>query len=144
MCSNVKDFTLCSCVEKNEPTIHNKKSRRNKKLQPKIKFKWTIKRYLSTPEKDFIAMGSIAMPRNYLNSWLTNDRVLSKLNNANCFDFDFIPEEKDTLNISQDDNWFNYLSFTYQRGKWIEGIGYDAFDDEIEIIKKGKLKELEN
>ncbi|RYZ18880.1 MAG: hypothetical protein EOO10_25125 [Chitinophagaceae bacterium] len=89
------------------------------------------------------AMGSIARPSHDLGRGLSEQYVLQKLNSESCFDFDYTPQERDSLAIQVDDHWDFYLAFTFQNGQWTIGIGFDAFDDVMKELAEGKLQLIE-
>lgn len=139
MCKSIKDFTLCSCVD--EPVTHNKKRdkrKKNKETTTEKEYYWYILRYIKT--NDTREMGRVIMPSFRLDNGLTEDFVLEKINSQNCFDFDYTPQEKDCLHIYQGKNMGEYMAFTFKNGEWIIGMDYDAFNDELEQIGKGKIK----
>jgi hypothetical protein len=82
------------------------------------------------------------MPSHDIGAGLTEDFVWLKLNLSNCFDFEYAPQESDTLSISIKGKVGTYLSFVYQGSEWKPGIGYDAFSDILEDIGRGKLVKI--
>ncbi|RYE54743.1 MAG: hypothetical protein EOP48_11660 [Sphingobacteriales bacterium] len=141
MCDPIKGFKLCTCV--NEPVVHNKNSRRYKKQNPGKKpevFKWQLLRYVKTEYSG--EMGSVRMPSHDLGRGLTEQYVVQKLNEENCFDFDYTPQERDSLAIQVDDRWDFYLAFTFKNGQWMIGRDFDAFNDVMKELGEGKLKPI--
>ncbi|MBL7730110.1 MAG: hypothetical protein JNM88_02955 [Chitinophagaceae bacterium] len=137
MCHPISGFKLCTCA--NEPVIHNKNSRRNKKnTSNNPVYKWHLLRYERRQPSGEI--GLVKMPASDIGNGLTATAVLEQLNTVNCFDFDYTPQEKDELHIQKDDQWEEYLAFSYQQGKWVAGALSDPFNDVMENIGEGKLK----
>jgi hypothetical protein len=139
MCDKIYDFKLCTCIDK--PAIHNKKSRRNKNKEKQADvYKWTLLRYVETVHSG--EMGRVIMPSKDIGEGLTEEFVLEKLNTANCFDFNYTPQDRDSLKIQLNDRWDKYLAFGYENGKWTIGASFDAFNDVLKDIGKGELKKI--
>lgn len=142
MCEISKNIKLCSClVEGNiAPVIHNKNSRRHKKnkiLDISDAYKWTLYKYIGT--KDLGMEGLLYMPSDKLGEYLTNEMMLSALNNEMCFDFDYQANEGDNLVIYHTERGsYNFLSFIYKNQKW-KVDSYNGFTDMTEKINFGKV-----
>lgn len=63
-------------------------------------------------------VGRAIYPDNDIGHGLDNDWVAFLLNAENCFDFDYAPQEQDTLTIISASNPLDYLSFVYRDGQW--------------------------
>jgi hypothetical protein len=125
MCQTITDFTLCSCADK-------------KTTNPSEYF-WYILRYIQT--NDTHEMGRVISPKESLDHGLNQEMVLIKLNQKNCFDFEYEPQEKDCLHLAQGKKYSgDYMAFTYRNGEWVNGKEYDPFSDEMKEVKAGKLK----
>lgn len=55
-------------------------------------------------------MGRVIMPSSDIGEGLTVEFVLEKLNSSNCFDFDYLPQERDCLKIRLKDRNDKYLA----------------------------------
>ncbi|WP_238178487.1 hypothetical protein [Calothrix sp. 336/3] len=122
--------------------MHNKNSRRYKQEQattPKM-YQWylsTFKRYKSDDEP--IMEGLYELPAADIGKGLTEDWVLLNLNDKNCFDVDYIPQEGDNLVIRDAHKQWVYLSFIFQNGGWERGH-YNPFDTLQTLIIKGEVE----
>ncbi len=83
------------------------------------------------------------MPSHQLNDTLTNEIVLENLNqkDKNCFDFDYIPFEGDSLSIRFDYDekkscLYGFLSFVYENNAWRVGM-HDIFSTTTQLLQKG-------
>lgn len=85
-------------------------------------------------------MGRYRFPGNNVGNGLTSDFVLNELNNKNCFDFEYKPNEGDNLIINKAD-FSSRIEFIFREGKWIEDH-YSPFDHDYEKIDNGKLRPL--
>ncbi|MGB0930151.1 MAG: hypothetical protein ACPGVB_05215 [Chitinophagales bacterium] len=71
---------------------------------------------------------------------------MNKLNNSNCFDFDYQPKENDFLIITEKlieaknyTHSYPYICFSYSENKW--KINYFSdIDIEVEELKGGEIK----
>lgn len=139
MCDFNKGFILCKC---NTPkvVVHNKKSRRNKNTyQEPIEYIWTLYKYLGASER--VERGRYMFPVNDIGNGLSADFVIEELNDRNCFDFEYQPNEGDNLIISKSKSP-SRIEFIFKEGKWIKDH-YSPFDHECEEIDNGKIKEVE-
>ena len=143
MCEPIQGFILCSCF-KDRPVIHHKNSRRHKKKragEPQVKqYNWHLLRYEGTFDSGEV--GRVIMPSHSIGNGLTDEFVQEKLNSGNCFDFDFVPREKDSLMIQEDGVQSPYLGFYFKNGRWEIGYGFSAFDDIMKDFGKGMVKLL--
>lgn len=101
-------------------------------------------------EKDDMMMGEIVMPVESLGGEMTSEYMLQQLNSNNLFDFEYSPSEGDNLEIRKEyiykslrgqsrPDLYDYLSFIYRKGKWVEDH-YDFFTDKTRQIRKGKVE----
>lgn len=101
-------------------------------------------------EKDSGMMGEMILPVDQLDKDLTAHFLIKQLNSRNIFDFDYSPTDGDNLEIREEyiykkvkgeprPDLYNYLSFIFRNGTWIEDV-YDVFNDKIKGFKKGKIK----
>lgn len=136
MCETGKEIKLCTCVPNGmNRIVHNKNSRRFKNL-PK-EFTWTLRKYVG--DSDCMMDGMITFPLDMISEDLTTEKMLVDLNNRNCFDFDYKPNEGDNLQIFTPEKYSRqFLSFIYRNDEWIADF-YDGFRYETEKINHGKV-----
>jgi hypothetical protein len=136
MCDFTNGLKFCTCDPAKGNIRHNKKSRRNKDASgafPK-EFTWILDRYVTT--LDTGEMGRMLMPHGNIGNGLTEEWVLLHLNLENCFDFDYTPEEGDSLKIRDNDDPYLYLSFIFKGNSWIAGVN-TSFDAVYEEKNRG-------
>jgi hypothetical protein len=141
MCETGKNIKLCTCLarENTNTIIHYKNSKRHKKnrlLNPENIYKWTLYRYVGL--KDSAMEGLLYPPSYKLGEYLTNEIVLTGINNETCFDFEYKPNEGDNLVIYIDAESVSFMSFIYRNGQW-KAASYDGFIDKEERINYGKV-----
>lgn len=146
MCEAIDGFMLCSCLNNDKEIKHNKNSRRYKKkldINEKNEYVWSLKRFVGeTSFHEMGEMGRLILPSSDIGNGLTKEFVLKKLNETNCFDFEYLPKEKDGLSIEVKGNFHLYLAFTFINKKWTLEIVSDPFNEVVENIAKGKLKKI--
>ena len=142
MCELDKNLKFCTCIVEKK-VIHNQNSRRNKKLKPEKtnEYIWFLSRFLSHFEP--VMEGMLNMPSHQLNDTLTNEIVLENLNqkDKNCFDFDYIPCEGDSISVKFDgdekrSHLYDFLSFVYENDAWRVGM-HDGFSTTTQLLQKG-------
>lgn len=135
MCDFMEGFKLCTCKHESTPSIHHKKSKRRKRHQAiPLEITWTLYQYLG--KKNHTLDGMAEIPSQILAQQLTVDFVQSQLNQANCFDFDYQPNEGDCLTLRHSGSGF--LSFIFRETKWTID-SYDPFMDATQKILAGKM-----
>lgn len=93
-------------------------------------FKWELNRF----HKPLLSrMGQMSTTRKIFNDTLTEDTIVTFLNSGNPFDFEYVPDEKDTLDIREcfkyihidKDSGFKrpkidakFMHFTFLNGEW--------------------------
>ncbi|CAL2094412.1 hypothetical protein [Tenacibaculum sp. 190524A05c] len=83
-------------------------------------YKWTLERIISTNNSNTIEIDYFpSSSENGLIQTLKTE-IITKLNSCNVFDFDYIPFEKDYLNITNQKNEDEYLNLIFLEGIWIE------------------------
>lgn len=101
---------------------------------------WILDRYIGAKESRLL--GKIKRPDDHIGE-IQKAQVIEAMNQGNCFDFNYEPQEADTLcikNEAKNHNEYKYFSLKYVDGKWIEGMN-DPFGRSItENISKGTLK----
>ncbi|AFZ01645.1 hypothetical protein Cal6303_2672 [Calothrix sp. PCC 6303] len=142
MCDFDKGFILCTCKDKEKPIVHNKNSRRYKQEQaatPKV-YRWylsTFKEYRSDDEP--LMEGEYQLPVTDIGKGLTDEWVLLNLNDRNCFDVDYTPQEGDNLVIRDAYQEWDYLSFIFKNGGWERGH-YSRFSTITTLTMNGEVK----
>lgn len=141
------NIRFCSCDIEDinfrlPPIFIKKKGRLVEKENPKnanipLECLWTLFKFEG--EKEVTELGRFMRPVNELGNGLSSEKVIQKLNNENCFDFEYIAKEGDNLKIHQNYVLSPYLSFIYQKNKWITGY-HNPWSTEISIIHEGKIK----
>ncbi len=152
MCTSEKNLKLCSCAKLKAKPNHQHLSKKAKKKQILENYTttepiWSLHQYVETVDSGM--MGRIMMPSNSLDKELTKEFVLEQLNKGNCFDFEYVPKEKDWLKIEQRyvekeiKNHYrpmtSYLSFIFSDKRWESGL-ISVFDDIYEKYDNGKVK----
>ena len=144
MCEIGKKIKFCTCLGEEDVTRITLSKRLDSFLEDTLPnsmepFTWILYKYLGTEESE--AMGLLNLPSESIGGELTNEYVLSQINNENCFDFNYDPLEGDNLEINFQRNkyWTEFLSFIYRNEKW-EADSYNTFTENIEATNYGKLK----
>ena len=117
--------------------MHNKKSRRirNKQHLP-IEYVWTLYKFIGFREEREI--GRYLFPVSDIENGLTANFILKELNNRNCFDFEYTPNEGDNLIINQVNSHVR-IEFIFRSGKWVEEY-YSPFEHEYGKVENGIIK----
>jgi hypothetical protein len=144
MCDVGKKIKFCSCLTAEDIDVfeaykelkHNLKQTISTSMQP---LTWTLYKHLGHEASALVGM--LKMPSTELLNSLTNEYVLSQINNSNCFDFDYAPSEGDNLKIEQQRNEYSseFLSFIFRNGKW-RADSYYTFTERIEAFNYGKVE----
>lgn len=123
MCEISKEYKLCTCDD----------------LAPNDKKNiWTLTRYIGHRKTDRI--GKILRTSDDLGNGISREQLILQMNTKNCFDFEYIPNENDSLHVStNDDNTYKYFNIIYKNGLWIEG-GNPVFTSITETIAEGKIE----
>ncbi len=85
--------------------------------------------------------GITALPVQDIGDGLNVHWVLESLNQRNCFDFEFVPQENDWISIARTSkNWDTpFMNFNFEGGKWVEGWSR-GFEDYSQLLNQGKLE----
>jgi hypothetical protein len=131
MCIANNELKFCTCVEGNIYEVKNV-------------YIWTLARYIGSKESRI--RGKIMKPSKDFENGITADKIISKLNAGNIFDFDYTPQERDTLYISfnaQHRAEYKYFSLIFRDKTWQEGtnpiftsINNKIAESEVKIIYK--------
>lgn len=137
MCDTGKEIKLCTCMPNGiVKVVHHKKSRKFKNKQRDV-YTWTLYKYVEYANCGMDGM--VILPKDILTENLTTEIMLIELNNKNCFDFDYEPNEGDNLKILSPEKYTReHLSFIFRDGKWIDDF-YFGFGYEIKKINFGKV-----
>lgn len=137
MCQTGKEIKLCTCFPATMDKIVHHKNSRKAKNKARNEFTWTLHRNLGLSNTTMDGMGY--MPDETLSENLTNEIMLHDLNNRNCFDFDYQPNEGDILRIYTPlKTMGKHLSFIFENGEWIAD-SYLPFMYDFEKINYGKV-----
>ncbi|TAF66296.1 MAG: hypothetical protein EAZ55_06640 [Cytophagales bacterium] len=144
MCDFSQGFVLCSCPkDEKKPIVHNKNSRRHKKqIQESDKkqvYRWTLLGYVGRRETDL--EGECQIPSEEIGAGLEKEWVLLNLNEGNCFDFDYTPQEGDNL-VLRSNHSFKFLSFIYRNNAWYCDF-YNSFFATLEKKAEGEIKNID-
>ena len=137
MCKNAANITFCTCEVK-KTVVHNENSRRaakNKPVQETKSYRWTLNRITGLSE---LTMDGLLMePDAAFNRKLTDQNILKELNERNCFDFAYEPNEGDSLGIYEN-NSGKFISFIFGNGKWNVGSP-NPFTHQITRFNSGSV-----
>lgn len=147
MCDFSEGFKLCSCDgekirfrKKAQYSIENGKPfkpRSKKEADIPVQFIWRLFR-LKSPNTDSV-LGLYKLPAEDIGHGLNAEWIVLNLNEKNCFDFDYTPEEGDNLFIQTNETGSPYISFVFTKNQWtIEH--YDPFNWNTEHIRDGLIK----
>lgn len=126
MCQSTDNYKFCTCSSLKE-------------LREK-EYLWELTRYIKSEYSGI--MGLIMMPVQDLGNGISVNNILKFLNSmSNPFDFDYMPKEKDCLEIRNKRT--DYFMFIYENNKWKKGRNH-PFSSVTKSIKKGFLKNKEN
>ncbi|WBX77978.1 hypothetical protein PG911_06900 [Tenacibaculum ovolyticum] len=152
MCKRTSKLELCSCADMSVKRIKLLYSEEIKLLDRKDIFKvvrWKLNKYIS---EEWSGMdGLMIMPSDNLTQELSQKYILKELNESNCFDFEYEPNNGDNLIFEIGwlfNKWgkriktkmeYEYSSFIFENDKW-EINSYNPFYEKTEIIKEGIVK----
>lgn len=127
MCDTPENITFCTCSEKDENSIVIGT------------LEWTLDRFIGLKETNM--RGILMRPADELGDSINIHKVIDEMNKRNCFDFDYVPQERDCFHISNGRKTpeYKYFSLIYKDGQWRPGRN-PAFGRTIsENIGKGKV-----
>lgn len=144
MCKIENKLKFCTCLQEKDIEIINlhkslNKFRKDQIPNSKEPFTWIIYEYKGSYNSSL--EGMLNMPSKEIGFSLTEEFVLSQINNDYCYDFEYEPKEGDNLQINFQRNkyWTEFLSFIYRDEKW-EADSYYTFSEKIEPKNYGILK----
>lgn len=138
MCQPIEHLMFCTCADEVKvKTVTNRYGDTyTQKVFPKhIHFIWTLQRYSN--ERNLFD-GMMEFPASILAESLNTNEVLKQLNNRDCFDFDYVPQEGDNLIISSNKGHHGYLSFLFENNQWNKGY-LSPFNFILKVIEEGKV-----
>ncbi len=131
MCTPNTELKFCTCIEGDIAEIKNI-------------YIWTLYRYYGSRES--LRRGKVMMPVDDFQNGISVENISLKLNEGNIFDFDYAPEERDSLHISfnaENSQEYKYFSLIFKNGIWQEGnnpfftsIQKEIATGEIKVIYK--------
>lgn len=150
MCDFSEGIKLCCCDKESiryreASTYVRKKGKLIEQKNPEndkipLEYIWTLFKYEG--EKEVTEIGRYLMPKNDLGQGLNAQWVALNLNCTNCFDFDYNPQEGDSLQIHKNIKFDTYLSFVYRNGEWIVDH-HDPWSTDISELNQGKVKPID-
>ncbi|MGG5210241.1 hypothetical protein ACQWU4_15060 [Chryseobacterium sp. MIQD13] len=109
MCTPNNDIKFCTCAEGDIYEIKNI-------------YIWTLESYIGSNET--MRLGKIMLPTDNFGNGISTENIIQELKAGNIFDFDYIPQERDTLRISynaENHNDYKYFSLIFINNNWQEG-----------------------
>ena len=124
MCNQNHQFIFCACGSEEEILESD--------------YIWVLTRFLGQKEGKFV--GKILPPASDLGNGITPESLVEQLNQSNIFDFEYEPNENDSLRISTQKagELKKYFTLIYRDGKWQSGRN-PLFSSITEQIAKGKI-----
>lgn len=150
MCDFTKGFKLCSCesekIKFRKEEVYKKsggklipvKNKKNDTI-PLI-YIWQLFRMV-VEYKNISMVGHYVLPTDTIGNGLDAEWIALNLNCENCFDFEYDPQEGDSLFIRQNVILGPYISFIYKEGQWIIDH-FCPFEFQIKQIKEGLIQEI--
>jgi hypothetical protein len=129
MCTPNTELQFCTCAEGNINDI-------------KDIYIWSLYRYHGSRES--LIRGKVMMPVKDFENGISAEHMTSKLNHGNIFDFDYTPQERDTIHISfnaKNRAEYKYFTLIFRDGVWQEGRN-PWFVSIEKNIAKGEVKVL--
>jgi hypothetical protein len=124
MCENTSRLKFCTCAELSDSNKNDNS------------YYWTLSRLVGLKQEHLI--GKVLGPTHDLGNGITTDAITQLINEGNCFDFEYIPSENDTLSISRRSDNYRYFTLIYRNNQWREGQN-PSFISITETIAEGRL-----
>lgn len=137
MCENAANITFCTCEPK-PSAVHNKNSRRARKdkaVQEVRSYRWSLHKITGLSQQTLD--GLLIEPNHEFSKELTGESILKEINRRNCFDFDYEPNQGDSLEIYESGGRF--ISFIFEKEKWIIGSP-NPFTHQVTKINSGSVR----
>lgn len=125
MCHPNKNFIFCTCQDGKPSSLAD--------------YTWTLTRFVGN--KPSLLIGKIRAPKDDLKNGITISNILAQLNSDfKSFDFDYYPEDRDSLDISvtHQNGHYEYFKLLFQNGEWTKGRN-PAFSSITKTIASGKI-----
>lgn len=135
MCKENKKLIFCSCSDEGSDKTTSIEG-----------YAWTLNRFIrskSYENGEARIRGKILSPTKKLSETIHLDVVLEELNSRNCFDFEYVPKEKDCMSIYTTGERYQYFKVLFKDGKWQYGSN-PVFDTISESIFEGKIKQSDS
>lgn len=107
-------------------------------------YAWSLYRYIGYKEKNPFFFASFVKPVEDFSNGISAEHIISKLNEGNIFDFDYTPQEKDTLHISfnaKNRREYKYFELIFRDNIWQTGCN-PRYVSVTEKIAEGEVKVL--
>lgn len=138
MCENTGNMTFCSCEIKPGEVFHNKnfrRGRKNKAVQGGRSYRWSLHKITGLSQQTMD--GLLMEPDHMFNEELTGESILKEINGRNCFDFDYEPNQGDSLEIYESGGKF--ISFIFENGSWNIGSP-NPFTHQVMKFNSGSVR----
>ncbi|WP_336690372.1 MULTISPECIES: hypothetical protein [unclassified Chryseobacterium] len=129
MCTPNTELQFCTCTEGDIFEIKNI-------------YIWSLNRYVGYKEKNPFFFASFVKPVEDFSNTISAQNIISKLNEGNIFDFEYLPKEKDTLDISfnaKNRAEYKYFTIIFRDGIWQKGQN-PHYVSVTENIARGEVK----
>jgi hypothetical protein len=112
---------------------------------------WKLKRFKD--DRRGLVIGRVIIPLNKLKEEIKFEYVLEKLNTGNVFDFDYVPQERDLIEVWEHykhteineyprEYFENHMAFKFEKNKW--HFGDYPFGFVFDELNRGILKTSHN
>lgn len=128
MCSPSENFKLCTCAD--DPS-----------QLATAEFTWKLYRYPDKTKRPRMIIGKFVFPAEKLAAHLDAEAIAKQMNAGHCFDFEYVPEENDTLQIYTAQNPEQFIRLRYNDGRWWRGR--HLFRADAELLHTGWLEKSE-
>ena len=126
MCTPNTKLQFCTCIEGDIYDV-------------KDIYIWTLRRYVDS--KESLMRGKIMKSTKDFENGISVGNIIAKLNLENIFDFEYTPQEKDSLNISfnaENKEEYKYFTLIFKENIWQEGRN-PAFVSINKSIAEGEI-----
>ncbi|MGQ2982943.1 hypothetical protein [Flavobacterium sp.] len=143
MCETADKLKFCTCLKDGDVNtiIHHKNSRRSRQKQAASSgrvYKWRLSSYAG--DAKWQMEGMLMEPLKKLNNEMGDNDVATELNERDCFDFQYDPQDGDNLELwTEPRNFYAPMSFIFKGGQWVISH-YNGFTDKTEEFNKGIIK----
>jgi len=138
MCDFSKGIKLCSCDGEQIELRGSGGSKPDQEI-PLI-YIWRLYRLIQKTHPRML--GKFMTPSNDIGEGLNAEWIAQKLNEENCFDFNYQPGEGDYLKIQRNEIGSPFISFAFKKGKW-QVEHYSPFKTITKHLQDGLLKSVD-